>query len=294
MLPTTDVSSQSGKFLLIIHKSSLITHYSLVKSVKFLLNRKNEDCGKRVHAVRVTVCELNDAPEDFAQDWERLAVHVGKNKSDLVLLPEMPFFPWLFWKNHFDAFLWEKSVKAHQLWLERLEDLVPARILGTLPEDSGGARLNRGFIWEREARYRLVHDKYYLPDEEGYWEATWYSRGDGRFQTSICSGARLGFLICTDIWFFHRSRQYGQQGAHLVVCPRATPKSTREKWLVAGRASAVVSGAFCLSSNRVASEGNPADSFDIGLAWISSSENTITLYRGLKDPYWNYIRIYIW
>jgi len=31
-----------------------------------------------------------------------------------------------------------------------------------------------------------------------------------------------------------------------------------------------------------------------GLAWTDSTSNTITLYRGRTDPYWNYVRVRIW
>ncbi len=31
-----------------------------------------------------------------------------------------------------------------------------------------------------------------------------------------------------------------------------------------------------------------------GLAWTDSTDDTITLYRGLTDPYWNYVRVRIW
>jgi predicted secreted protein len=31
-----------------------------------------------------------------------------------------------------------------------------------------------------------------------------------------------------------------------------------------------------------------------GLAWVDSSANTITLYRGATDPWWNYVRVKIW
>ncbi|UCG36764.1 MAG: hypothetical protein JSV64_00320 [Candidatus Bathyarchaeota archaeon] len=33
---------------------------------------------------------------------------------------------------------------------------------------------------------------------------------------------------------------------------------------------------------------------EYGLAWTASTENTITLYRGEDDPYWNYVRVRIW
>jgi len=31
-----------------------------------------------------------------------------------------------------------------------------------------------------------------------------------------------------------------------------------------------------------------------GLAWIDSTADSITLYRGATDPYWNYVRVRIW
>jgi hypothetical protein len=33
---------------------------------------------------------------------------------------------------------------------------------------------------------------------------------------------------------------------------------------------------------------------EAGLAWTSSTANTVTLYRGETDPYWNYVRARIW
>jgi hypothetical protein len=33
---------------------------------------------------------------------------------------------------------------------------------------------------------------------------------------------------------------------------------------------------------------------ELGLAWTNSDSNTITLYRGATDPYWNFVRVRIW
>ncbi len=33
---------------------------------------------------------------------------------------------------------------------------------------------------------------------------------------------------------------------------------------------------------------------EFGLAWTDSTADTITLYRGATDPYWNYVRVRIW
>ena len=52
--------------------------------------------------MRVTVCELSDDSAGFARDWDRLARHVHDEKSELVLLPEMPFFPWFANEPNYD------------------------------------------------------------------------------------------------------------------------------------------------------------------------------------------------
>ncbi|MCJ7580817.1 MAG: carbon-nitrogen hydrolase family protein [Candidatus Aminicenantes bacterium] len=233
--------------------------------------------------MRVTVCEMNDSEKDFSRDWDLLTVHVQKEKSDLVLLPEMPFYPWLFWKNRFESELWTRSMEAHRKWLERCKELIPACVLGSIPSKSGEVRLNRGFVWDSENGCQEVHDKFYLPDEDGYWESTWYSRGDGEFKPVQCGQASVGFLICSGIWFFERSRQYGNLGAHIVACPRATPKSTLDKWLVAGQAAAVVSGAYSLSSNRVASEWNPAELG--GKGWIIDPDGRVLGVTSQAQPF---------
>jgi len=36
------------------------------------------------------------------------------------------------------------------------------------------------------------------------------------------------------------------------------------------------------------------DWFKYGLAWTDSTANTITLYRGTNDVYWNYVHVRIW
>jgi hypothetical protein len=33
---------------------------------------------------------------------------------------------------------------------------------------------------------------------------------------------------------------------------------------------------------------------ELGLAWTDSTADTVTLYRGATDPYWNFVRVRIW
>jgi N-carbamoylputrescine amidase len=233
--------------------------------------------------MKVTVCQLGNDPEAFARDWELLVAHVKTEKSDMILLPEMPFSPWFAWSPEFDPTIWESAVIAHLEATHFLEKLSPALVCGSQPVNKQNKRHNEAFIWATESGFRSAHTKYYLPDEEGYWEASWYERGDGDFEPIQAKGARLGFIICTEIWFFQHSRSYGKKGVHLIACPRATPRGTLDKWLAGGQAAAVVSGAFALSSNKINQEEGKADLG--GQGWIVGPNGKVLGITSQEQPF---------
>ena len=199
--------------------------------------------------MKVTVCELGNTLTEIEKDWITLVDHVRSEASNLVLLPEMPFFPWVAATDKFDPKIWQASISAHDRWIERLADLGSTLVVGSRPIKKGNLRLNEGFVWDARSGYRPVHHKYYLPDEDGYWEATWYHRGTKKFNIIETKQVRIGFLICTEIWFNAHARDYSKLGIELLVCPRATPEVSADKWITGGRTAAIVSGAYCLSSN---------------------------------------------
>ena len=222
--------------------------------------------------MRVTVCELRS--DHVGEDWPALVEHVRAERSDLVLLPEMGLSPWFARTRPFDAGVWSRAVREHERALrERLPDLAPVAVLGTRPVDRGGARRNEAFVDGRG-----VHDKFHLPDEEDFWEASWYERGDGAFAVADAAGARVGFLVCTELWFLHHARAYAEAGAHLVAVPRCTPVESLDKWLAGGRAAAVVAGAYVLSSNH-------ADERFGGQGWVVDPEGDVLAITSPDAPY---------
>lgn len=230
--------------------------------------------------MKVTVCELRNDRDGLEQDWRSLVGHVKSEKSDLVLLPEMPFYKWVAGTPKVDPGIWQQAVIAHDRWIARLSDLAPAMVVGTRPVIRDGKNHNEGFIRESESGCKPSHVKYYLPDEKGFWEASWYERGKRDFKAVNCKGVHLAFLICTELWFFEHAREYFKQGIHLLVCPRVTPKSSVDKWIAGGRAAAVVSGAFCLSSNL---SGPNIESSDFGgTGWVIEPEEGNVL--GVTSP----------
>lgn len=234
--------------------------------------------------MKVTVCELPNEPSTLDNAWEGLVRHVQTNQSDFVLLPEMPFYPWLAHTREADAGLWDQAVQAHEAWISRLRELAPASVASTRPVILDGKRYNAGYVWEAGRGARTIHTKYYLPDEPGFWEASWYERGDGQFSLANTSRCKFGFLICTEIWFNFRAREYGKQGMQLLLCPRATPNPTAPKWVVGGQAAAVVSGAFCLSSNLAGATPEGGDYAGVG--WIiEPGEGNVLGLTSLDQPF---------
>jgi predicted amidohydrolase len=198
--------------------------------------------------MRVTVCEMPDDRKNFETAWEELIAHVRRQQSDLVLLPELPFSPWIATTPQFDVQVWQRAQQAHEVMMQRLRELPVSVVLGTHPVSEGAFRLNRGFYWTPTDGSQGVHDKYYLPNEEGFYERCWFARGPRDFTLARVQDIALGFLICSEVMFNEWARSYGRQGANLIAVPRAT--GSHERWVVAPRMAAIASGAFVISSNR--------------------------------------------
>lgn len=199
--------------------------------------------------MKVTVCELPDDRKAFAAAWEALITYVKEQQSDLVLLPELPFTAWFARTPQFDAEVWQRAQEEHDLMMSSLSALAPAIVLGTHLVIEEGRHLNRGFVWTPAEGYKGVHDKYYLPNEEDFYERCWFDRNQRDFTLARVEELAIGFLICTEVMFNEWARYYGRQGANIIAVPRAS--LDHERWLLATRMAAVVSGAFVISSNRV-------------------------------------------
>lgn len=233
--------------------------------------------------MKVTICQLPDESDEFRDAWDALVSHVHDNKSELVLLPEMPFSPWFALRDNFTSSQWNVAVQDHDIWLEKLTELSPATVLSSRPVNHSNGRLNEGFIWNQNNGYQPVHHKYFLPNEWGFWEASWYDHGPGDFTPYRFNNASIGFQICTELWSLDTSRAYGEAGVNLIVNPRATEVATNDKWLVGGRAASLVSGAFCLSSNRY---GSPEDVVHFGGAgWITGPDGEILATTSSNKPF---------
>lgn len=234
--------------------------------------------------MKVTVCELDNRAERIAPALEALAAHTTAAGSEFLLLPEMGLYPWLAAERDVDAGQWQAAVDAHARAVETFARFGVAAIVGTCPVvEASGERRNRAFLWQAQGGLRAIHDKYYLPDEPGYWEASWYCRGAREFGAIDAPGARLGVQICTEMWFFEWARSYARAGVELLCIPRATPQASLDKWFAGGRAAAVCAGAWCLSSNPWAPPGGAVDCG--GRGWVISPDGDLFAQTSAREPF---------
>lgn len=235
--------------------------------------------------MKVTVCQFNPAEDTLDQALDRLSEHLVKHGSDFLLLPEMCFAPWLAADPVPDPQAWQDAVAMHEARIAGLRDLGVGAVVGTRPViRENGSRRNQAYVWEAaNGSAAAWHEKYYLPDEPGYFEHSWYDRGTQDFTVARGAGIKLGVQICTEMWFFEWARHYARSRVDLLLVPRASPHASVEKWLAGGQTAAVCSGAYCLSSNLWAPAGGKADLG--GLGWITDPEGNILATTSPDDPF---------
>ena len=217
--------------------------------------------------MKITVCQLSNDIKQFEEEWEALVSHCERNKSEILLLPEMPFYSWIANTPSIDESKKIEAVRAHEKWLPRIEEFGDTIVAYSKPVIEEDRFYNTAFIWTKEAGHQKVHTKYFFPEEAGFYEGTWFDREQKNFELIEINGLRIGFLLCTEIWFTQYTRKYGLEGMDFLLCPRASGKSSTDQWVRCGQTSSVIGGAYCLSSNR---SGIGEDGFEWGgTGWIS-------------------------
>ena len=208
------------------------------------LYRFNFSSNQTVSIMKVTICELSDNPNQFQEDWVNLTKYTTAQKSDLVLLPEMPFHQWIASQPTVDESIKTKNIASHELWLKRIPELNAKIVAYSKPVQKGNKYYNTAFIWTKEKGHQKVRSKYFFPEEDGFFEATWFDRDDSGFELIEVDGIKIGFLLCTEIWFTQYARKYGLAGIDLLLCPRATGQSSVPQWIRCGQTLSVISGSL--------------------------------------------------
>ena len=209
---------------------------------------------KVIHSkFRVAVCEGPAVLSAGDRRWHSLVRRVRRIRPlpDVLVLNEMPFGSWIASGPTRDERVLSASHQAHDHGISRLDELGIPMVISTRSAIRDGRSVNEGFVWTAGGGLQTAHTKQFFPNEPGYYEARWFERGNAKFGVVDARGLKIAFLICTDLWFLEWARHYGKLGADLIVVPRATPRSTLERWKTAAATAAMVSGCYVASSNRV-------------------------------------------
>jgi N-carbamoylputrescine amidase len=237
-----------------------------------------------VALLKVAVCQLDNRVAHRAAALAALGEHVARTGARLVVLPELPFSAWLAADRVPDPAAWQRSVEEHDAAVAGLGDVGAEAVVASRPTiEADGRRHNQAFAWTPGAGAVRIRDKRYLPDEPGYWEASWYDRGELSFDTCRLLGATVAVQLCTDVWFFEAAREYARRGAELLCLPRATPFTSLPKWLAAGQVAAMCAGAYCLSSNQWDPAGAGVDSG--GLGWVIGPDGDVLATTSPDEPF---------
>jgi N-carbamoylputrescine amidase len=200
--------------------------------------------------MRVSVCEAAPEMVPGGSDWEQLAASAREEGADVFLLNEMPFGPWISCGVEMSEEALLASHRAHEEGMAHLANLGARAVLSTRPVYDQGRSVNQAFVWRAGTGVEPVHTKQFFPNEEGYYEARWFVRGDTHFRLADVEGLKTGFLICTEVMFNERARWYGRQGAQVIAVPRAVGRASLRRWKTALSMAAIVSGCYVISSNR--------------------------------------------
>ena len=199
--------------------------------------------------MRITVCQLHSGGEALKRDWARLVSHAHAMASDLVLLPEMPFYPWLARSPSYQPHSW-RAVDAHDSWEKRFPEFAPTAVAATRPVDFGNGRNNAAFVWDAQFGIRSIHAKSQLENREGSWEPAWYVSSPSDLTPVEIATSVSAFLIGTELLATDAVEEYARDGATLLLTPRSTPANELDRWLDAARSAARRGRLFSASSNR--------------------------------------------
>jgi N-carbamoylputrescine amidase len=230
--------------------------------------------------MRVTVCELPHDPDALDAAWAALTEHTIVHAAQLVLLPEFAMVEPVWESKPFDIARWNAIESLSATRLRRLPELRAEFVVGTRPVRVKGRCVNQGYLWSAATGLRPLRSKYFLPEEPGNWEATWFQRGDPVFPVYYAGPLSFGLNICTELWALDTYADYAALGVELLLSPRATAWATRDRWLAIGVVAAVRSGAFSLSSNRVDATGACG-----GGGWIIDPAGEVLALTSLAEPF---------
>jgi predicted amidohydrolase len=144
-------------------------------------------------------------------------------------------------------------------WIPRLLEAAGSMsvVAGFVEEDDAGVLFNSALFLHR-GEVAHVHRKVYLPSYGIFQEGRFFGEGQTLGLASL-DGARVGMLICEDLWHAEVARRMARAGAKLLCVISASPgrigpgekPESQEDWETLTRSTALLNTCWVVYCNRV-------------------------------------------
>lgn len=229
--------------------------------------------------MRVCTAEFPNEEDRYEGAIEGIASYVQRTSPDLLVLPEMPFTPWIFCVEQSDPDQWAATVENHAIWLDRLANAIPTAIITSRPTNENGKALNQAFYLDTERALHTLRSKYYLPNDYPALERVWFDEGDTPTGVFDILGHRIGVQLCSELMYAETPRLLADDGVEIIIQPRATGDHPR--WRAASVLGASTAGAYVIGSNRRSTE---CDWFTGG-SWAYSPSGKLLGESDQENPF---------
>ena len=196
----------------------------------------------------VAYVEWPDGIIPSGSDWDKISQDVKNSDADILVTNEMPFGSWLPVGPKYNADQAKKWNDLHEHAIEALTLLDIPNIISSRPIITKDKLVNEAFVLSK-GEYKTLHHKHFFPSEDGWHEASWFEKERDGFEVFDIAGIKVGVLLCTELMFNEKARDYGRLGVDLIVAPRASGQNI-VNWQAAGSMAALVGGCYVISSNR--------------------------------------------
>ena len=153
-----------------------------------------------------------------------------------------------------DLLFWSKVAKEASIVL----------VTSLFEKRAKGIYHNTAVVFEKDGTIAGEYRKMHIPDDPGFYENFYFTKGDLGFNPIQTSLGKLGILICWDQWFSEPARILTLKGADILIYPTAIghfkEDSKKEKqrqlkaWVNVQRGHAISNGINLIAVNRTGFE----------------------------------------
>lgn len=228
--------------------------------------------------MKICTTELPDEEDMYAQAIKAVAQHVSDTNPDLLVLPEMPFTPWIFHVDEYCEETWQHTVENHARWLEVLSSSIRTPIITSRPITKDGKNLNEAFFLDQNRDTHPLRSKRYLPNDFPAVERVWFDEGEASDSVFDILGCKIGVQLCSEIMYTETPRKLAVNDVEIIIQSRATGDHPR--WRAASLLAASTAGAYVIGANR---RSVKRDWFTGG-GWVYSPEGELLAETRAEFP----------